>query len=194
MDLDLPPLSDEPERYADFCLSLSTPLIHTLTSVLTKAASKAESRSNLVLSVGSGSGLLEAHLLSYWSSTAACDLLIHGVEVHTGDSAHPVNRYLPEQNCSTVKATWQLAPDLHVAGALLLVYPRDTDLVSRYLQAIQDQENSPLQVVIWLGPRADYHTFAGCLQDHSGFGPVEVVENGGLADYEMMAIIQRQTI
>lgn len=191
MSLDLLPLSDEPQRYADFCLSLSTPLIQSLTAIFTQAASKAKTQSNLILSVGSGSGLLEAHLQSHWSSTRECGLYIHGVEIHTGDNARPVNRYLPEQNCNTVKATWQLSPDLHIANALLFVYPRDPGLVSRYIQACQDQEKSLLQAVIWLGPRADFDPFTGCLQHQPGFGPVEVDDIRGLADYEMMAIIWR---
>lgn len=191
MDLNLPPLSDDPRRYPDFCLSISTSLIRSLTGILTEAASKSQSR--LVLSVGSGSGLLEAYLLSHWSSIPHCDLSIHGVEVHTGDNARPVNRYLPEPNCSTVVSTWQLSPDLCAAAALLFVYPRDTNLVSRYLEAAQNSENSPLQTVVWLGPRADFDTFAGCLQHHLEFDPVVVVECCGLAEYEMMATIQRKT-
>lgn len=192
MSLDLPPLSDEPKRFPDFCLSLSTPLIQSLTAIFTEAASKAKTKSHLILSVGSGSGLLEAYLQSHWSSTSECHLYIHGVEIHTGDNARPVNRYLPEQNCNTVKATWQLSPDLHIATALLFVYPRDPDLVLRYMQAVQDQESSVLQAVVWLGPRADFDPFTGCLQHLPGFDPVQVVETRGLAGYEMMAIIWRK--
>lgn len=197
MDFGLPPLSAEPKRYSNFCLSISLPLIHNLTGIFTEAANK--SNSSLILSVGSGSGLLEAHLQSHWSSTLDCNLSIHGVEIHTGDNARPVNRYLPEQNCNTVRATWQLSPDLHAAAALLFVYPRDVDLVSRYVEAVQARENSPLQVVVWLGPRADFDTFAGCLQGasncdvqhHVKFGPVEVIETSSLAEYEIMAIVHR---
>lgn len=197
---DLPPLGEEPERYPDFCLSLSSALICSLTSVLTQAADR--STSSLILSVGSGSGLLEAHLQSHWLSTPHCRRLsIYGVEVHTADTARPVNRYLPEQDCSTVKATWQLSSDLNAACVLLFVYPRDTALLLRYLKAVQDQDSSPLQAVVWLGPRADYNTFAGCLQlaldsglrEYMDFGPVEVVEARGMAAYEMMVLIQRKT-
>ncbi|CAN8097787.1 unnamed protein product [Discula destructiva] len=197
MDLALPPLSDEPTRYPDFCLSLSNPLIHSLTKICNEAAAK--SSSSLVLSVGSGSGLLEAHLQSLWSSTPSSDLLVHGVEVQTPDRAHPVNRYLPEQNYSTVRGTSQLAPDFGNACALLFVYPRDPKLLLRYLQAAKDVNSSPLQAVVWLGPRADYAPFAGYLQsaletilgDHLTFSPVEIVEVCGMAEYEMMAVIRR---
>lgn len=194
MSLDLPPLSDEPKRYPDFCLSLSTPLIQSLTAIFTEAARKAKAKSNLILSVGSGSGLLEAHLQAHWSSSSSskCDLYIHGVEIHTGTDSRPVNRYLPEQNCNTVKATWQLSPDLHIATALLFVYPRDPDLVLRYMQAVQDHESSVLQAVVWLGPRADFDPFTAFLQHLPGFDPVQVFETRGLASYEMMAIIWRK--
>ncbi|KAJ4416985.1 hypothetical protein N0V82_006434 [Gnomoniopsis sp. IMI 355080] len=199
MDLGLPPLSIEPKRYSDFCLSISLPLIHSLTGIFTEAANK--SNSNLILSVGSGSGLLEAYLQSHWSATLNCNLSVHGVEIYSEDDARPVNRYLPEQYCDTVKATWQLSPVLHAAAALLFVYPRDVKLVSRYLEAVQAQENSPLQAVVWLGPRADFDTFAVCLRAMSNgalqhnveFGPVEVIETSGLAEYEMMALIHRDT-
>lgn len=193
----LPPLSDEPTRYPDFCLSLSTHLIDALTKIFSAAAAK--SRSSLTLSVGSGSGLLEAYLQSLWSSTPGCDLMIHGLEVQTADGAGPVNRYLPEQNCGTVRGTTQLSSELNSACALLFVYPRDPALVLRYLQAAKDLSNRPLQAVVWLGPRADFDIFAGSPQsplkiglgDNTDFDPVEVTEVRGMADYEMIAVVRR---
>lgn len=194
---DLRPLGDEATRYPDFCLSLSTPLIYTLSNIFSNAAT--QSSSSLILSIGSGSGLLEAHLQSLWSSTSGCELIVHGVEVQTADEAPPVNRYLPEQNCSTVRGTSQLYSDLDAACALLFVYPRATELVTRYLKAACDLDDSPLQAVVWLGPRADFDPFAACLQSvldsgllaNMGFGPVEVPETLGMAEYEMMAVIRR---
>lgn len=196
-DLCLPPLSDEPTRYPDFCLSLSTPLIHALSNIFSEAAT--QSSSNLILSIGSGSGLLEAHLQSLWSSTSGCELSIHGVEVQTADEVAPVNRHLPEQNCSTVRGTSQLSSDLDTACALLFVYPRDPELVVRYLRAACDPNDSPLRVLVWLGPRADYDAFAGSLQSaldvgllrHMGFQSVEILDVHGMAGYEMMAVVRK---
>lgn len=190
--MDLPPLDDAPRRYPDFCLSISTQLIRTLTDVLSSACSTSgRQKENLVLSVGSGSGLLEAHLQSLWSSLPDCNLTIEGVEVRTAEQARPVNRYLSEEHYATVRGTFEVSPRGRDASALIFVYPREPVLIQRYLQAARDDGNSPLQAVLWLGPKADWDTFAECLRDVPGFASVEIPGDCGAVEYEMMAVLQR---
>ncbi|KAF3766434.1 hypothetical protein M406DRAFT_37994 [Cryphonectria parasitica EP155] len=193
MDTILPALSDEPCRYPDLCLSLSNRLIHCLTDIVASASNS--SSPTLVLSVGSGSGLLEAHLQARWAAhPEGSNLEVRGVEIRTTPPARPVNRWLPEEYCSTVRGTWELSSDLKSAGALLFVYPREPGLISRYLLAAAEKQDSLLSTVVWLGPQADWQTFEACLRDAPGFGPIQIIQDCGLVEYEMMAVIRRPSI
>lgn len=188
--MDLPKLNDHPSRHPDFCLSISTKLIHALTTILTKNGP--ETSNNLILSVGSGSGLLEARLLTHLASlpNSASKFTIQGVEVRSSPTAASVNKYLPEQHSATVRGTWELSPLLKSADTLLFVYPRDPELVRRYLTS----RPASLRLVLWLGPHADWEVFGGCFQGLEGFEDVGVIEGGtaGVADFEMVAVVQRR--
>ncbi|KAK7731812.1 hypothetical protein SLS53_008633 [Cytospora paraplurivora] len=189
-----PRLSDTPQRYPDFCLSISARLTWALTNILTSACSHPNApKHNLILSIGSGSGLLEAHLQSLWSSSPSNNLFIEGVEVRTAEEAPPVNRYLSEEQYTTVRGTFEISPRLREASALIFVYPREPGLIHRYLHAAGKDTNSPLRAVVWLGPKADWDSFAECLRGVPGFGPVEIPTNVtcGLVEYEMMGLIRR---
>lgn len=190
--MDLPNLSDTPTRHPDFCLSISTKLLHTLTTILTTNGPDTN-HDLLILSVGSGSGLLEAHLLNHLTSISgpsSTKFTLQGVEVRSSPTTAPVNKYLPEHHSTTVRGTWELSPLLEAADTLLFVYPRDPALVSRYLSA----RPASLRVVIWLGPRADWEVFGGCFAGLEGFGDVDVVEgeSAGVADFEMVAVVRRR--
>lgn len=186
--MDLPKLNDTPTRHPDFCLSISTKLTHTLKTIVT--TNGPDSNDNLILSVGSGSGLLEAHLLKHLTSlpTPTSTFTVQGVEVRSSSTAAPVNRYLPEQHSATVRGTWELSPLLDAADTLLFVYPREPGLVTRYL----DARPASLRVVLWLGPRADWEVFGGCFQGLEGFGDVDIIEGGsaGVAEFEMLAVVR----
>ncbi|KAI7773290.1 hypothetical protein LA080_011353 [Diaporthe eres] len=186
--MDLPKLNDTATRHLDFCLSISTKLIHILTSILT--TNGPQRNDNLVLSVGSGSGLLEAHLLKHLTSLPECTstFTIQGLEVRSPPTAAPVNKYLPEQHSATVRGTWERSPLIDVADTLLFVYPREPDLVTRYLAA----RSASLRIVLWLGPCADWEVFGGCFQGLEGFGDVEIIEGGsaGVAEFEMIAVVR----
>lgn len=188
MDL-LPELSTAPSRHPDFCLSISTKLIHTLTDII--ANNGPVSIHNLILSVGSGSGLLEAHLQKHLNSLpdSTSKFTIQGVEVRSSPTEAPVNKYLPEQHYTTVRGTWELSPLLEDANALLFVYPRDPGLVSRYLAA----RPASLRVVLWLGPRADWEVFGGCFQGLGDFPEVNIMdgETAGVAVFEIVAVVRR---
>lgn len=182
--MDLPELSEDPSRHPDCCLSLSTKLLDKLTG--TCRLSQTASHSLLVLSVGSGTGLLEAHLQAHWSSTPECNLTINGIEVRTSDPSRPVNKYLREENYSTVRGTWEVSPLAPEACVLMFVYPREPGLITRYVQ----EAVASLQAVVWLGPNVDWEQFEGCLKDASRDGSVEIVEQSGLVGYETMAIVR----
>lgn len=187
--MDLPKLSDTPSRHPDFCLSISTKLIHTLSTIVTDNGPVGNN--NLILSVGSGSGLLEALFLKHLSSLpdSAPKFTIQGVEVRSSPTEAPVNKYLPEQYYTTVRGTWELSPLLDAADTLLFVYPREPGLVDRYLAA----RPASLRIVLWLGPRADWEVFGGCFQGLEGIADMDLIdgESAGVADFEMAAVARR---
>lgn len=188
--MELPQLSDDALRHPDFCLSISTGLVHLLSSILNSCT--ADRQPTLVLSVGSGSGLLEAHLDAHWSEDPDCHIAMEGVEVRTAEDAKSVNKYLPEGKHSTVRGSWELSPRLPEAGALMFVYPREPGLVAKYLQAAQQVPDGPLSIAMWLGPKVDWDNFEESFSSVPGFGKPEVLQGFGMAEFEMMAYIRKE--
>lgn len=188
--MELPGLGKTPSRHPDFCLSISTKLIDTLSTIVTDNGPVGNN--NLILSVGSGSGLLEAFLQKHLNSlpSPTSKFTIQGVEVRSSPTEAPVNKYLPEQHYTTVRGTWELSTLLDAADTLLFVYPREPGLVNRYLSA----RPASLRIVLWLGPRADWEVFGGCFQGLEGFGDVSIIEddNSGVAEFEMVAFVRRR--
>ncbi|KAH8760447.1 hypothetical protein F5883DRAFT_140383 [Diaporthe sp. PMI_573] len=188
--MDLPELSDVPTRHPDFCLSISTKLLHTITAILTK--DDPDSNNNFIISVGSGSGLLEAHLQKHLISVQGhtSPFTVKGVEVRSSPTAASANKYLANQYALSVRGTWEVSSFIDYADTLMFVYPRDPKLVDSYLKA----RPPTLRVVLWLGPRADWEVFWGCFRGLEGFGEVDVVEGGvaGVAEFEMVAVVRRR--
>ncbi|RYO83479.1 hypothetical protein DL764_009450 [Monosporascus ibericus] len=189
--MDLPEVTHEPKHYPDCCLSISRGLLDVLTATFRTAA-----ETGPVLSIGSGSGLLEALLQSRWTgnattaattTSAAASPRIEGIEVRAS-----VNRYLPAAAVGTVKGTWEVSPRARsdpAVAALLFAYPRSPALVSRYLREAE------AGVAVWLGHRSDWLDFEPCFAGAPGFdGAVEVVGGraAGLVEYEMMAVVRRR--
>ncbi|KAF2091797.1 hypothetical protein K490DRAFT_31788 [Saccharata proteae CBS 121410] len=169
--MDLPNLLDDPKHHPDCCLGLSKPLIDKLILLLPKAP-------DVSLSIGSGSGLLEAYL-------AQRNCRIEGVEVNSN-----VNTYLPEESTYTVGGTWDLCDRAAAAKAWIFVYPRTPKLVTQY---VETYGSAAVQVIVWLGPRVDWADFEACFQNLSGV-QIEVGEDCGVVTpYEMLAVIRKTT-
>lgn len=194
-------LGDEPKRHADCCLSLSTTLLNVLTSIVNrrvKSGAPGADSERLVLSIGSGSGLLEALLQQKWATAprddASSGLFIEGVEVQQ-QSGKPslLNKYLPEQHHSGVKGTWDLSPRAADAAVLMFVYPRSPELVRRYLDEATTQMRGRLGLVIWLGPKCDWAEFEGAFTGYSEWDTRVVPDDeSGLFGYEMIAVLEKQ--
>ncbi|KAI1365116.1 hypothetical protein F5Y08DRAFT_304905 [Xylaria arbuscula] len=174
-----------------------------------------EDAQSLVLSIGSGTGLLEELLHRYLNSgvrdrgdevssssaatspptpTAAADgWRVEGVEVN-----HTMNIHLPEDRINHVSGTWAiLEARARTVSVLMFVYPRDGALVRRYIDAFMMREGASVQLVLWLGPKCDW--------EETGFGSVgagaaakdeleitEMRSGGGLAEFEMLAALRRK--
>jgi hypothetical protein len=184
--MDLPPISKETNHHADCCLSLSTTLVDKIVTEITQTPGTAKGP---VLSIGSGTGLLEAYLLRAFAelpiSHSHHDLSVEGVEVASG-TLSPVNKYLPEECTYVVKGTWDICPGLTTASTLMFVYPRQPALVAKYLQECVLYHN--VRLIIWLGPRADWTDYEHVLNKSICIDAVEVVQIRGVLDYEMMAV------
>ncbi|KZM26667.1 uncharacterized protein EKO05_0008802 [Ascochyta rabiei] len=141
-----PQLTDRPTLYAGCCLALSKPLVAHVHSLLPPAPA-------LTLSIGSGFGLLEAHL-----AAAPYHARIVGVEVEPSP-----NTYLPAARHRIVHGTRFLEPLAAEASAWLFVYPRRVGLVDEYLAAHgRVSESRRVHVIVWIGPQADWDDYARC--------------------------------
>lgn len=184
-------LKEQPVRHPDCCLSLSTLLVDVLTSTLTRPTRAVSDK--LVLSIGSGSGLLEALLNERWSISAEAGLSIEGVEVQQSSKATLLNKYLPEQYHSSVKGTWDLSPRAAEAFALMFVYPRSPQLVTRYIDEFARSNDASLSVFIWLGPKCDWAEFEHCFTVLDDWVTHIIPDTeSGLLGYEILVVTTRK--
>ncbi|CAO2648689.1 Nn.00g079560.m01.CDS01 [Neocucurbitaria sp. VM-36] len=166
----LPELSEKPTVYSGCCLALSTPLLAHISALLQPSPS-------IVLSVGSGFGLLEAYL-----SAKPYSLNIIGVEVEPSP-----NKYLPVSNHRAVHGSRFLEPLASEAMAWLFIYPRRVGLLQEYLS--QYGEGS-VEKIIWAGPKADWEDYVDCFAgwDVTGQSADEI---GGRAS-ELIAVASKR--
>lgn len=140
----LPALTDTPKAYPGCCLALSIPLVEHIHSLLPPPSA-------LSLSIGSGFGLLEAHILALPQPS-----YLLGVEVHPSP-----NQYLPATNHRVVHGTRFLEPLAAEAATWLFVYPRRVGLINEYLKM---HGQGMIQHIIWIGPQADWNDYSDCFE------------------------------
>ncbi|GKU01598.1 hypothetical protein FLAG1_03719 [Fusarium langsethiae] len=196
--MDLPQLDPRaaPIRFPDCCLTLSTKLLQILSDIFSKTTSSEDKPT--VLSIGSGSGLLEAFLLDLQDSSD-CDhpsFNVEGVEVQQQGEKDAVNKYLPEQAIYTVRGSWDVVSRLQDSDvtSLMFVYPRQPALIFEYTKAIA-RRGLNVQVIVWLGPMADWEVFKSCFDAGHESGQFAVTDkkqgaDAGLDEYEMMAVVE----
>lgn len=149
------------------CARLSAQLISTLLDKLPAAPA-------LVLSIGSGLGLLEELLLQQ----SRDKLNLYGVEV---DAC--ANKFLRAERLLRVPTVHSLHADAILAEALLFVYPRDIGLIERYAREFV---RGVLQTVIWIGPIDEYPEVERVLQ--LAFVSVEIIGPPVVPGYERVAV------
>ena len=96
----------------------------------------------MAISIGRGTGLLEAILLR-----ECPDLCLQAIEVRS-----EIIEYLPKAIYEIVKGTWDLSSRALSATSWMFVYPREISLVMHYLEALSSEAVS---LVIWIGRRSD---------------------------------------
>lgn len=165
-------LPDEPAHYADCCVAISRPLVQAIAERLPPSPA-------LILSIGSGSGLLESLLLQQnTTAEGGQSLNLYGVEVPTC-----VNKYLPDHRLLRVASTSTLHEDAVMASALIFVYPRQVRLFAQYLDVCL---NGALDTILWLGHRSDWPDAESLVS--SAFSHVEHYDGPGIAAYELLVI------
>lgn len=183
-------------RHPDCCLSLSSPLIERIIS--TMSGRRNDGLSWTILSVGSGSGLLEyLVMINAKKMNPYGSYLVDGVEVQQPESQPSVNKYLPEAHRITVQTTSTVSPRLCDKGikGLMFVYPRQMSLVRQYLAEVWEGKTH-VETIVWLGPRADWDDFSPCFDSESSSFPQKPQVNlstgteAGLDDYELMAVVR----
>ncbi|CEN62432.1 hypothetical protein ASPCAL09066 [Aspergillus calidoustus] len=168
----LPSLTQTPTLYPNCCLSLSTPFLTHLASLL-------PTHPHFTLSIGSGSGQLEALI-----TTNHRDVRIEGVEVNSS-----VNLYIEEQDMNFVTGTWELCSRAAQAKAWMFVYPREPKLLMKYIETYGGGE---VAEILWLGPKVDWSDYEGCFEQ-SGFKDVGIYEGGNIggAEFEVLAVVRK---
>ncbi|KAI8943353.1 hypothetical protein NX059_001370 [Plenodomus lindquistii] len=166
----LPLLTPDPIAYSGCCLALSKPLVDYVSTLLPPPPSFA-------LSIGSGFGLLEAHL-----ATGAYNVYVVGVEV-----APSSNVYLCEQHHRVVSGSRFLDPLAAKATAWLFIYPRRVGLVHEYLL---EYGGLAVDTVIWAGPKADWDDYKDCFTVSWEVDVHSADEIGGRA-WELVAIAKK---
>ncbi|KAL3608092.1 hypothetical protein FPOAC2_03085 [Fusarium poae] len=186
-----------PIRFPDCCLAVSTKLLQILSDIFSKTTSSEDKPT--VLSIGSGSGLLEAFLIDQQDSThcGRPSFNVEGVEVQQHSGKDAVNKYLPEQAIYTVRGSWDVVSRLQDTDitSLMFVYPRQPTLVLEYTKAIA-RRGLNVQVIVWLGPMADWEVFEFCFDAGHESGQFAVTEkkqgaDAGLNEYEMMVVVEK---
>ena len=167
MQATLARVDDEPQQFAGCCLAISKPLLQILLATLPR-------RPDLILSVGSGSGLLEGMLLHL----SRDELNLFGVEVPSCDCAH-----LSPKQVLRVTSTRSLHPDAILASVLMFVYPRVASLIASYIDACAD---GALEKLVWLGHRSDWADCEKIVGD--SFAEGGIIDADGLPDQEIMVV------
>ncbi|THX57611.1 hypothetical protein D6D06_03616 [Aureobasidium pullulans] len=163
--------SAEPRHHPDCCMAISQPLLHTLSNLLPNGPAIS------VLSIGSGTGLLESLLSEMLDDSHD----VCGVEVSPN-----VNKYLPEENMFFVGGTWDLCTQAGRSKVWMFTYPRDPKLIVRYLDIY---DHAGLSKLIWLGPKMDWQDYEGVFAS-SRFSNLTILEDCGMASYEMVVVAE----
>ncbi|KAF2156734.1 hypothetical protein K461DRAFT_3479 [Myriangium duriaei CBS 260.36] len=161
-------LSSVPQHYPDCCVALSQSLIESLASILPKSP-------ELVLSIGSGSGLFEFLLHRHDPR-----INLRAVEVN-----NTLNKYLAESCVWVVGGTWATHTAASEASSWIFVYPREPKLVRLY---IETHVSPLLRCIIWIGPRNDWHDYASLFVGPSW--DVNPLEELSTVSYELVVLVR----
>lgn len=164
----LPCLTTTPVHHPDCCAALTSTLVSRIVQFLPPKPS-------FTISIGSGTGLLEALILQ-----AHPEVQLEAVEV----PGLTLNQYLPEESIHVVSGTWDLCSRASKATVWMFVYPRETSLVRKYFDELGTHS---VELLVWLGPRADYLAINQLM---SSSWAMEMFDGCG-SQYELLGVWRR---
>lgn len=163
----LPEITSQTLRHPDCCLSLSRGILGSIIEGLPEES--------LILSIGSGTGLLETLLMQKDDK-----VIIQGVEVNS-----TVNKWLSSDQLHVVKGTWELCQEAQDAETWLFVYPRNPTLVTKYITEYGSSRN--LKCIIWIGPTLDWNDFGPCFEP----APWKIGDSNLLTPFETLVKVSK---
>ncbi|KXH61223.1 hypothetical protein CSAL01_09040 [Colletotrichum salicis] len=191
----LPNLTNEPQRHPDSCLTLSLPLLKALHAQLPPAP-------DLTLSIGSGTGLVEA-LLDSLAESQDQDPQASGVPQGSQVAHRPLNLTSIEiapspnkyhANHRTVPGTWALDPAARDTKVWMFVYPKQVALVRKYMEAFAaSSAKGAVEKMVYVGPRMDWDDFRGALEPYAEDVEVweeERMEGVGGVGWECVVVVR----
>lgn len=169
-EMDSLTLTEVPKLFPGYCASISRGLVDLMAGLLPR-------KPGFTLSIGSGSGLLEAFIMKNYS-----DIQIQGVEVDKG-----VNVYLPEDCCNVVLGTWDTCDKAIESSTWLFVYPRECSLITKYLDRFS---SGAVNSVVWIGPTADVPEVSKTFNSTT-FKEHKSIELGVLPEFETFLVFSK---
>lgn len=142
--LELPLLSQDLAKYPGLCMFLSSQVITSLTGFL-------PTEPLLTLSIGSGTGLLEAILSESGK---------HGIECVEVESYRHTPKYMQDSAMHYVRGTWETSPRALDAQVWLFIFPREPELLRKYVAAYGDGN---VEHILYIGPRGDLEAFRNAI-------------------------------
>lgn len=189
-------LSPAPGRRHDCCVGLSERFVDFLRDQTGLSILGNESKAT-ILSIGSGSGLLEVLLQRALEKQDTGRIQVEGVEVH---SPAPVNKYLHGPTIHVVNGTWELCDRAFQEDVKMwfFIYPRQPQLVRRYFERLNDADTGSeskrqgVVAVIWAGPEGDWVDYEEIFQYKMGWMVKKVAaEEAGVSAWETVAIMRK---
>lgn len=171
-----------PTYYPECCLSISEALLSCIARCL-REITESVTQKIIILSVGCGTGFLEAQLTLFLQECGFLGTLVEGVEVTSADVKH-----LSSELVSRVTGTSSVSHRAGIAEMLLFIYPRDGDLVRRYLT----QFDTNIRLALWLGPWADWIEQKQVLESIPAFDGPHMLRDAALATYEVAFLFRNQ--
>lgn len=176
-------LTVKPTHHPECCLSISYRLF-TCLSELVREAAEASHEETMLLSIGCGTGFLEAALAVHLQELNLPHVRVEGVEVASAET-----KYLSDELVHRVRGTRDICRRAASANILMFVYPREGELVKQYCTQFADN----IHTMLWLGPRADFISQQDLLHNMDGFNGPLLLGNAGLAHYEIAVAYRSNT-
>lgn len=168
----LPKLSPVRTSVASCCIALSCPLVSALRETFSASIP------GPILSVGSGSGLLEAYMIAEKMDVIGIDL-------------QNTNKYLLPEHFVGLRGTWDTGPSSLLASIrkVLFAYPKPVGhVIRRYIEQM-----GALEMIVWIGPATDWSETLSALDQVGGWSNAATEIFGVTEPYERFMVLRSES-